>query len=423
MLSVEQNERLTRVGPGTPGGELLRRYWYPIATAQDMKEKPTKAITILGEHLTLFKDKQGRLGLIAQRCPHRNVDLRYGFPENEGLRCPYHGWLFDTTGQCVETPGEWEHASTFAAKVKINSYPVEELGGLIFAYLGPAPVPQLPRWQLFVEPNAYRMIGSSIVKANWLQCQENSVDTVHLEWDHGAWGLYALEEKGITDERRWKEFRRAMRHHLKVDYKPYEHGIMKYRLQEGDDEKTSSNWNHGHPLIFPNMVSIGRRGEQEFQIRVPLDDETTWHIVYHIYTPGADVEVPVQDPVPVFEVPVVELPEWILQQDLIVWEAQDPITDRSVEMLGETDKGLIMYRKMLDEQIKVVEDGGEPMNVFREPHDILRVEIEDYGDMSDYKPGDAIYGNTGTVSGPVIYEVDALLTRARDAALARRAGK
>ena len=336
----------------------------------------------------------------------RYVDLRYGIPEDDGLRCPYHGWMYDTTGQCLEMPAE-SPESTFAFRVKIDSYPVEELGGLIFGYLGPQPAPLLPRWNLFVAPNAYRIIGSTVVHANWLQCQENSVDTVHLEWDHGRWGIHMLERLRVTDPRRWDGFERARRHHVKTHFEPFKYGILKYRLQEGEDEATAQGWNHGHPMVFPHIVHIGRMAEQEFQIRVPLDDETTWHIVYHIYEPGPDVEVPEQNPVPVFEVPVMEMPQYILEQDLIVWEAQGAVMDRNQEKLAETDKGLIMMRKMLEQQIDIVRDGGEPMNVFREPHKSIDLEIEDYGDLSRYEPGDALYGNTGTLSGALIKEADA----------------
>ena len=422
MLSAQQNERITRVGPGTPGGELFRRYWLPIATNQELRDSYTKPVRILGEDLTLFRDKSGTIGLIDQRCAHRRVDLRLGIPEETGLRCPYHGWLYDADGQCLEMPAE-DEASTFASRIKLKAYPVRELGGLIFAYLGPQPAPVLPRWNIFVKPNAYRIVGQTMLNANWLQCQENSVDTVHLEWDHGRWGLHALEEKGITDERRWRRFRYAMRHHVAIDFKPFEHGILKYRLQEGEDPATSVNWNHGHPMVFPNIVYIGARGEEEFQIRVPVDDEHTWHLVYHVYDPGPDVLVPEQEHIPTFEVPVDPLPEWILQQDLAVWEAQSPIMERDKERLAATDKGLIMMRKMIDEQIRVVEDGGDPINVFREEHDRIPLEIEDYGDMSGYTPGDALYGNTGLFAGDAILEVDRLFTTARDRALARKAGR
>lgn len=419
MLSSETNEKITRVGPGTPGGELMRRYWYPVATSAGLMEPGAKAVRLLGEDFTLFRDKSNNIGLIGQRCPHRRVNMRLGIPEVEGLRCPYHGWMFDTKGQCLEMPAE-SAESTFASRVQMDSYPVQELGGLIFGYIGPLPAPELPKWSLFVQPNAFRMIGSTFLNANWVQCQENSIDQTHLEWDHGHWGLYALEQLGITDERRWRGFRRAKRHHTKIAFELFEYGILKFRLQEGEDEATSQGWNHGHPLVFPNMVHIGQRGEQEFQIRVPIDDTHTWHLVYHIYEPGADIKVPEQYPVPVFDVPVVDLPEWILPQDLIVWEEQDEIMDRSKEKLAESDKGLILYRRLLEEQIDTVRDGADPINVFREPHDRLHLEIEDYGDMSTYVPGDALYGNTGTLAGDAIREVDQLFTKARDAAIARK---
>lgn len=421
MLSVEQNERLTRVGPGTPAGELFRRYWLPVATTQELRESRTKAVRLLGENLTLFEDKGGRIGLVDQRCAHRRVDLRYGIPEERGLRCPYHGWLYDADGQCLEMPAE-DEKSTFASRVKITSYPVQELGGLIFAYLGPEPAPYLPRWSIFVKENVFRMVGQTMLHANWLQCQENSVDTVHLEWDHGHWGLHALAEKGVTDPRRWKRFQQAKRHHVAIAFEPFEHGILKYRLQEGEDPATSPRWNHGHPMVFPNIVHIGSLGEEEFQIRVPIDDEHTWHLVYHVFDPGPGVEVPPQEYLPTFEVPVDPLPAWVLQQDLAVWQAQGPITQRNEEKLAETDKGLIMMRKMIDDQIAVVEDGGDPINVFREEHDRIPLDIENYGDMSRYQPGDALYGNTGLFSGKAIETVDQLFTKARDLALAKKNG-
>ena len=129
MLSVDENEMLTKVDAGTPVGELMRRYWHPVATSQEIKENPVKAVRLLGESLTLFQDRQGRLGLIDQRCAHRRVDLKYGIPENEGLRCPYHGWLYDRTGQCLEQPAETEK-TTFKNTVKLKAYSVQELGGL-----------------------------------------------------------------------------------------------------------------------------------------------------------------------------------------------------------------------------------------------------------------------------------------------------
>ena len=125
MLSVQENELLTQVGPGTPMGELMRRYWHPIAAAAELIDRPTKAVRLLGEDLVLYKDRSGTLGLIDRFCPHRRVDLSYGIPEEHGLRCMYHGWMMDETGQCIEQPfEETVHPDgRFKEKVKVAGYP------------------------------------------------------------------------------------------------------------------------------------------------------------------------------------------------------------------------------------------------------------------------------------------------------------
>jgi 5,5'-dehydrodivanillate O-demethylase len=149
VLSAEENAILTQVGPGTPMGRLLRWYWHPLAAATQLDETPVRRVKLLGESLVLFRSRQGRLGLIADTCAHRRVNLGFGIPEPEGLRCPYHGWLYDAGGQCVEMPTEAPD-STFPRRVRLTAYPVQELAGLIFAYLGPQPAPLLPRWDIFV---------------------------------------------------------------------------------------------------------------------------------------------------------------------------------------------------------------------------------------------------------------------------------
>ena len=124
MLTAELNEKLTRVGPGTPGGNLLRRYWYPVAAIAELNNRPTKRVRILGEDLVLFRDRSGNLGLIDERCAHRRISLYYGIPEPDGLRCPYHGWLYDGEGNCLEQPAE-PVGSTFKEKIKMRAYPVQ----------------------------------------------------------------------------------------------------------------------------------------------------------------------------------------------------------------------------------------------------------------------------------------------------------
>ncbi len=393
MLSQAQNERLTRVGPGTPAGDLLRRYWHPVATDQQLAENPVRSVRLLGEDLTLFRDRQGRLGLLQRRCAHRSVDLRHGIPTEAGLRCPYHGWMYDASGQCIEQPAE-DPEHNFAGRVKIAAYPAQELGGLIWAYIGPAPAPLLPRWDIFVEDNVFRQAGTTVVPCNWLQCQENAVDTVHVEWMHGAFGQYALERKGITDEAAFRQVGNFLRHHVKLGFERNAIGIQKYRLREGEDEATAPSWLEGHPLVFPNYVLIGGPGREELQIRVPVDDTTTWHIAYQIYHPADGVMLPPQETIETFDVPIEEYPEYVLGQDIVAWPAQGAITDRSVEKLAETDRGLILFRRMLEEQIQVVEDGGDPMNTFRDPESNVRLDLpmEHYPGLNAYRTGTARFG-------------------------------
>jgi 5,5'-dehydrodivanillate O-demethylase len=414
MLSVEQNEQLTRVGPGTPMGELMRRYWHPIATSQDIAGNPVRAVRILGESLTLFRDRRGRLGLIGERCAHRRVNMKCGIPEENGLRCPYHGWMYDAAGQCIEQPAE-TLPNNFK-NVRLPSYPVEELGGLIWAYLGPQPAPLLPRWDLFVAENAFRQIGTAMLPCNWLQCQENAVDSVHVEWGHGRLGRYAVERKGITDPRTIERFNGVSRRHVKIDFKRVEFGIQKFRLMEGESED-AEGWRVGHPMVFPNFVRIGQLGYSEFQIRVPVDDTHTWHLAYQVYFPGDAVAVPQQDPVPAFEVPQQELPDFILGQDFLCWVAQGEICDRSQELLGKSDVGLVMFRKLLMEQIKVVQDGGDPINTFRDPEKnrYIDLALEHYGELHAYRSGAVRYMNLGGNS-PVLDELDELMARGAAAA-------
>jgi len=186
MLTTEENEFLTQVGRGTPCGELLRRYWHPVTAAAELtEEKPIRAVKILDEELVVYRDKKGNYGLVGEHCPHRSASLAYGRVDEEGIRCPYHGWKFDCTGKCLEQPAE-PADSTFKDRIKHVAYPVQYLGGLIYAYMGPAPAPLLPRWDVLVWEHGKRwIVKESIIDCNWLQPMENSVDPSHLYWLHG----------------------------------------------------------------------------------------------------------------------------------------------------------------------------------------------------------------------------------------------
>ena len=373
MLTEQENERLTRVGPGTPGGELLRRYWHPVAIGSDLAEHGAKPVTVLGESLVLYRDRGGTLGLVDDHCPHRRGGMVFAVPEEHGLRCAYHGWLYDETGRCLEQPYEMvaDPNSTFKDKVRIKAYPVEELGGLIFAYLGPEPVPLLPRWDLFVMENVLRDIGSAVIPCNWLQCVENGVDGSHVPWLHGNFTNYALERLGRPD------IKHRMNSMTELLFVPFEQGIMKKRVSDEDSTGSRARASEeGHPLLFPYTDRVP---PDSFKMRIPLDDHRTWQIWYTCYGPDLGLDMTPQDPlkIPKYEVPVPGMdalgnPEWQFLdnnsgQDMAMWYTQGAVADRTKENLGLGDIGVIAYRKLLDEQIRIVEDGGDPMNVFRDP--------------------------------------------------------
>lgn len=369
MLTAVENALLTRVGPDTPMGKLQRRYWHPVAALDEMSQHWTKRVRLLGEDLVLFKDRKGAFGLVGEFCPHRRASLAYGIPTEDGIRCPYHGWNFDRAGRCLEQPNEPE-TSTFKDKVQTAGYPVETLGGLIWAYLGPAPAPLVPRWDGFVGENVVRMVGRNTVACNWLQIMENSLDPVHAEWLHGNFQEFVEERLGARYT--------MSRKHLKIDFAEFEHGIYKRRLIEGASED-GDDWRIGHPVLFPNMLSAGSGGGglwkmHLYQIRVPVDDVHTLHYFYSVYEPPAGVSVPAHlvGRCPLFEVQTRDasgeyLVENIDVQDVMVWETQGPIARRDLERLGTTDTGVILYRNLLKRELAKIEAGEDPMNVIRDP--------------------------------------------------------
>lgn len=365
MLSKEQNDTLTKVGPGTPMGDLLRRYWFPIAASSELEKKPTKKTKLLGEDLVLYKDKSGNYGLTEERCAHRGVSLVYGIPEENGIRCQYHGWCYNREGQCIEQPNEPEN-SKFKERIKLSAYKAKELGGLIFAYMGPEPAPELPRYDLFVRDNVIRTIGYAVIPCNWLQIMENSLDPTHLEWLHGHYFEHIFEQQGRPQEE-WK----ITKKHIKIGFDEFEHGIIKRRVLEGQTEE-NEDWAVGHPVVFPNILRVGDLGAHTFQIRVPMDDNTTFHIWYTCFVPLDGVEIPEDYPISLYECPLKDkngdfIVDYIDGQDMMAWVTQGEIADRTTERLGTSDRGIIMYRQLLMKQLKKLENDEDPKCVFRDP--------------------------------------------------------
>ncbi|WP_214366313.1 Rieske 2Fe-2S domain-containing protein [Pseudonocardia sp. H11422] len=363
MLSPALNERLTRVGPGTPMGTLLRRYWYPVAAVSELGRTPI-ARRLLGEDIVIYRDGTGQLGCIEAQCPHRRASLQYAVVEQEGLRCGYHGWHFARDGRCLDQPAE-PADSTFKDRVRAVTYQVQELGGLIFVYMGPDPAPLLPRFDLFVWDNCLRDVGHAMLPMSWLQVMENSVDPHHVEWLHGHYMNFVRE---LSGDPRAKVLARK---HEKVAFDLFEYGIIKRRVLQGMSEE-DDDWKIGHPLVFPAMLRVGGGGHYQFQIRVPVDDTHTSHFWYSVYKPDGQYNLPPQEEIPLFNVPFQDdegnfLVDFVDGQDIMAWASQGGIADRSREHLGKSDIGVVMLRRLFQEQLDRVEDGEDPLGVVRDP--------------------------------------------------------
>jgi 5,5'-dehydrodivanillate O-demethylase len=369
MLSVESNELLTRVGPGTPMGTLMRYYWQPVCAVDEVQSSPfrTKEVKVLGEELVVYRDRRGNLGVVDKYCTHRRASLAYGVVEDDGIRCQYHGWKFDASGRCVEQPFEdtTHPQDNFRAKCGIRTYKAEELGGLIFVYMGPEPAPLLPRWGPLVWDNAVRDIAIAHLPCSWLQCQENSLDSIHVEHLHGYAGRYFKQI--LAGEA--PDFRRDHRTHLMIGFDAFKYGIIKRRVVEGQDED-HVQWRLGHPILFPNILWVG----STLQFRVPADDTHTLHISLYTWRAAPGKTAPLQDVVPSRIVPLLDEQgqftdlDVTFNQDYMCWITQGDIARQHLEKLGESDRGIILFRKLLLEQVTLVRTGQEPtMNIFREP--------------------------------------------------------
>ncbi len=362
VMTREENEELTRVGPGMGAGELLRRYWHPVAVVRELtEESPTKFVRVLGEDLVLFRDRSGRVGLLADRCPHRGASLLYGRVEERGIACAYHGWLMDVCGNILETPPERNEA--IIRHVKQRAYPVRRFLGLYWAYLGPEPAPEIPPLDTFVRRDGWRkIVVHPRLDCNWFQAMENSVDPAHLQILHqeyiGRGKRPVNTTRGFIDDVQ------------STDFYVVPYGIMKRRVYKNGVVEE-------HPLVFPNMLRQG----PSTQIRVPIDDTHTWHVHLMFYaTPDgseveqADEEIEVEY-LPPYKEPADALHPYarytmqsVLAQDHMAWETQGPIADRTQEHLSYSDRGIALLRKLMKEQIQRVRQGLDPMGVIRDPN-------------------------------------------------------
>jgi 5,5'-dehydrodivanillate O-demethylase len=365
MLTPEQNRSLTEVGPGTPMGGLLRRYWHPIAGVSEFNAKSIKPVRLFGEDLVLFKTLAGEYGLIGRRCAHRGSDLSFGFVEKDGLRCVYHGWQYGRTGVCTHRPfDETVNPSAPQLKSKLPAYPVKAKAGLLWAYMADEPAPELPDWETFSWQNCFTQIAIAEVPCNWLQCQENTVDPVHFEWMHNN----ALQ-------RRAGDFGEYSPKTLELKVDDFEYGLISRRYREGTDTNTPL-WSVGRAILWPNGWYFGHH----FEWKVPIDDTNTLFVTWSLLHVPKECEPYTQQTIPTWFAPVKdEKGDWIQShvgnQDVVAWVSQGAIADRTRETLCASDRGVVTLRRRLFEDLEAVASGKDPRGIIRDPVKNVRVEL------------------------------------------------
>ena len=392
MLSAEQNDLITRTSPGTPAGKLMRCYWQPAALIDELSgNRAVKPVRLLGENLVAFRDGQGRYGLIERGCPHRGTDLAFGRLERSGLRCSFHGWLFDVTGQCLETPAEPE-GSRMYANIRQKAYPVVERSGILFAYLGGGDPPALPHFDCFAAPHTHTFAFKGLIACNWLQSVEVGVDPAHTSFLHrffhdeepGTGYGKLFRDKAIDSDmpmtRIMREFPRP-----RIEVEPTEFGMRLITLRRISDANTHVRVTN---LVFPNAFTIPMSSEMTItQWHVPIDD--TRHYWYAIFTSfGAPVD---KDEMRRQRLALYELPDYIPRKnksndygfdpneqehetytgmgtdinvhDQWACESMGPIQDRTREHLGQSDKAITAYRRILRGAIEAAGNGGKLLMV------------------------------------------------------------
>jgi phenylpropionate dioxygenase-like ring-hydroxylating dioxygenase large terminal subunit len=398
MTTREQNDFLTQTGPGTPMGQLFRRYWIPALHSDELPEPdcPPVRVKLLSERLLAFRDTQGRVGVIDEFCAHRGISLWFGRNEDNGLRCPYHGWKYDHTGQCIDVPSEPEE-SGFCKKIKLKSYPSVELGGVVWIYMGPPELkPPLPAFEWCTVPATHRFASKRTEECNYLQAIEGGIDSSHVSFLHrhelrsdplhvgrGAQltqGTDARFEVVETDGGMIVGVRR-----------PAEPGYLYWRITQ---------W------VVPFHTMIPPYGDNALNGHawVPIDDENcyTWSFTHHPTRALTDAELEVMRNgggihvklIPGSFRPVVNKDndymidrvaqrhhksysgvKGIAMQDAAIQESMGPIQDRSKENLVSTDNAIIMARHRLRKLALAAQRGEVPDGIDPETHRVRSASI------------------------------------------------
>ncbi len=394
-MQLEENERLTRIGPKTPAGEWMRRYWQPAALVDELPdERPIKEVRLLGENLVVYRDDLGRYGLVGKHCPHRGADLSFGRLEDCGLRCPFHGWLFGIDGKCLEQPAE-PADSNYHTHIHLTSYPCEVRNGIVFAYMGPETPPAFPNFDCFAAPDEFTFAFKGFIDCNWLQALEVGIDPAHASF------LHRFFEDEDPAESYGKQFRdkaadtdipmtRVLREHYcpEILTETTDSGMRLISLRKIDDEKMHVRVTN---QVFPHGIVIPMSNEMTItQWHVPVDDyRCYWYAIFTSFGDPVDKNQMRKQRLELYTLPDYKprvnksndygfeveeqqtetytgMGKDINVHDQWAVESLGAIQDRTQEHLGKTDVAIAAYRNLLRKAINDVEGGRAPLMVVPE---------------------------------------------------------
>jgi nitrite reductase/ring-hydroxylating ferredoxin subunit len=389
MLSADHNRLVTLTGPGTPAGALLRRYWQPAALVEQLDgPRPVKPVRLLGEDLVLFRDPEGRYGLMGRHCAHRGADLAFGRCEDGGLRCPFHGWLFDAAGACLEQPAE-PADSQFYRKVRQPAYPCVVRAGIVWAYLGPGEPPAFPAFDCFAAPDSHVFAFKGLIACNWLQALEVGIDPAHASFLHrffedddpaASYGRQFRDATAGADIPMTRLLREYPRPVIEVDSTAY--GLRIAALRQINDQAMHVRVTN---LVFPHGFVIPMsRAMTITQWHVPVDDtHCYWYAAFTSFADPVDKAqmraqrlkvyslpdyIPIKnagndygfDPYEQASATYTGMGDDINVHDQWAVESMGPIQDRTREHLASSDKAIIAFRRMLMQAIADVAEGRDP---------------------------------------------------------------
>lgn len=389
MISADENQLLTQTDAKTACGELLRRYWQPVSLSEELTGGRPLKVRILGEDLVLFRDNQGRPGLLGLHCAHRGTDLSYGRIENGGLRCLYHGWLYDVNGRVLEQPGE-PGGGVHRHEICHLAYPCQEAGGVVFTYMGPGDLPLLPRYEFLTVPEAQRSVTKIFYRCNYLQGNEGNIDPVHLSFLHQYLNEAEVVDKRIVPGSATTDnalLGRDIAPTIEVEVTDY--GLRIFTLRGAESKKTYLRVTN---FIMPNLSAFGGSTVGEgyaVHWHVPIDDRCHWKYVFmfsrekalaeelrrkHRADITADYRLMreegnryQQDRESMLTQTFTGMGLNFQAHDAFATESQGAVQDRTAEHLVSSDKAIIAARKLIIGGIRDVKEGRDPLHVIRDP--------------------------------------------------------